>query len=159
MLEKYYVKPQTLDRIRAHWLGEPVERYVTWLHEQGYGARNVFRRVPLLLRFGATLRPTVPRRGGIFLNTFRALSKVGLDEHAVNSRTERARKSVSNAVRGPIEQMLRLLLPDFAMTGRRKPFPFTDEAPGFVAHLIDERGLRPTTLHSYRQFLRTLKTI
>ena len=32
MLENYYSKPQTIDRIRANWLGEPIERYVTWMH-------------------------------------------------------------------------------------------------------------------------------
>ena len=52
MLHTYYSKPQTIDRIRAHWIGEPVERYVTWMHDRGYAARNVFRRVPILLRFG-----------------------------------------------------------------------------------------------------------
>jgi len=51
MLEKYYIKPQTIDHIRANWLAEPIERYVTWLDDRGYGARNVFRRVPLLLHF------------------------------------------------------------------------------------------------------------
>ena len=157
MLEKYYVKPQTLDRIRAHWLGEPVERYVTWLHEQGYGARNVFRRVPLLLRFGAHAQANGAKTWGDLPQHVQGFVEGWTREHAVDSRTERARKSVRNAVRGPIEQMLRLLLPDFAMTGRRKPFPFTDEAPGFVAHLIDARGLRPTTLHSYRQFLAHLE--
>lgn len=45
MLEKYYIKLQTIDRIRAHWLGEPIERYVTWLHDRRYRPRNVFRRV------------------------------------------------------------------------------------------------------------------
>ena len=28
MLEDYYLKPDTIDRIRASWLGEPIERYV-----------------------------------------------------------------------------------------------------------------------------------
>jgi hypothetical protein len=53
MLENYYLKPQTIDHIRANWLAEPIERYVTWLHDQGYAARNVFHRVPLLLHFGS----------------------------------------------------------------------------------------------------------
>src|SRR5256885_12029101 len=52
MFERYFVKPETIDRLRASWLGEPIERYVTWLHEHGYAARNVFRRVPLLRQFG-----------------------------------------------------------------------------------------------------------
>ena len=52
MLEKYFVKPQTIDRIRANWLAEPIERYVTWLDQRDYNPRIVPRRVPLLLRFG-----------------------------------------------------------------------------------------------------------
>jgi hypothetical protein len=31
MLEHYFVKPDTIDEIRNGWLGEPIERYVTWL--------------------------------------------------------------------------------------------------------------------------------
>ena len=31
MLEQYFSKPDTVDRIRDCWLGEPIERYVTWL--------------------------------------------------------------------------------------------------------------------------------
>jgi len=154
MLEKYFIKPQTLDRIRGHWLGEPVERYVTWLHEQGYGARNVFRRVPLLLRFGTHAQANgakawedLPQHVASFVDGWTR-------EHGLNRRTERTRKSVAHEVRGPIEQMIRMLVPDFALTGRRKAFPFTDQAPGFVAHLRDERGLHPTTMLSYQQFLR-----
>ena len=45
MLDKYFIKPQTIDHIRANWLAEPIERYVTWLHERGYAARTVFHRV------------------------------------------------------------------------------------------------------------------
>ena len=36
MLETYFVKPQTVDRIRACWIGAEIERYVGWLAEQGY---------------------------------------------------------------------------------------------------------------------------
>jgi integrase/recombinase XerD len=39
MLEHYFVKPGTIDRIRASWIGEPIERYVAWLHDHGYSAR------------------------------------------------------------------------------------------------------------------------
>ena len=28
MLERYFVKPVTVDRIRASWIGGPIERYV-----------------------------------------------------------------------------------------------------------------------------------
>jgi len=35
MLETYFVKPQTVDRIRACWVGAEIERYADWLSEQG----------------------------------------------------------------------------------------------------------------------------
>src|SRR6516225_7773724 len=53
MLERYFVKPATVDRIRASWIGGAIEQYIGWLSEQGYAARNVFRRVPILVQFGA----------------------------------------------------------------------------------------------------------
>jgi len=158
MLEKYFVKPQTVDRIRAHWLGEPAERYVTWLHEQGYGARNVFRRVPLLLRFGAHAQTNGAKTWGELPQHVQSFVEGWTREHGLNRRTERTRKSVAHEVRGPIEQMIRLLVPGFALTGRRKPFPFAEQAPGFVAHLRDERGLRPATLLTYQHFLRHLES-
>ena len=52
MLERYFVRPTTIDRIRSSWLGEPIERYVTWLTEHHYSPRNVLRRVPILVHFG-----------------------------------------------------------------------------------------------------------
>ena len=36
MLEHYFIKPDTIDRIRNSWLGTPIEQYVAWLHKQGY---------------------------------------------------------------------------------------------------------------------------
>ena len=59
MLETYFVKPQTVDRIRACWIGAEIERYVGWLAEHGYRARSVLRRVPVLVAFGEFAR----RRG------------------------------------------------------------------------------------------------
>ena len=46
------VSAQTVDRIRECWIGEPIERYVTWLNEKNYARRSVFVRVPLLVQFG-----------------------------------------------------------------------------------------------------------
>jgi integrase/recombinase XerD len=52
MLEYYFLKPQTIDTIRNSWLGEIIERYVIWLHENNYARTNIYRRVPLLKSFG-----------------------------------------------------------------------------------------------------------
>ena len=56
MLETYFVRPETVDRIRASWISSQVEGYVGWLADQGYGARTVLRRVPLVLAFGEFAR-------------------------------------------------------------------------------------------------------
>jgi len=158
MLEKYYLKPQTIDRIRANWLAEPIERYVTWLNERGYAARNVFSRVPLLLRFGSYAQSRGAKSLSDLPQYVRGFVEEWVRDRGANCRTERARHSVASAARNPVEQMLRLLLPDFAGTGRRRPFPFTAQAPGFVDHLRDERGLRPATLLIYRHCLHYLET-
>lgn len=157
MIEKYYSKPQTIDRIRANWLGDPIERYVTWMHDQGYAARNVFRRVPLLFHFGCYAQA----RGAVIWadlpQTVEGFVDDWVREHGVNCQTERQRKSVASTVRSPIEQMLRQILPDFTGTRRESPFPFADQVPGLLAHLREERGLRPATLGHYRICLHYLE--
>ena len=47
MLEHYFLRPETVDRIRSSWIGDAIDRYVTWLAEHGYASRNVLRRVPI----------------------------------------------------------------------------------------------------------------
>ena len=54
MLEHYFIRPDTVDRIRSSWLGEPIEKYVIWLRENKYANRNVYRRVPILVQFAIT---------------------------------------------------------------------------------------------------------
>ena len=56
MLERYYVRPKTVDAIRSSWIAVAIEQYVEWLSKQGYASRNVFRRVPLLRHFGEFAR-------------------------------------------------------------------------------------------------------
>src|SRR3970282_2476908 len=53
MLERYFARPQTVDRIRASWLGPASEQGATWLIERGHAARNLARYVPIQMRFGA----------------------------------------------------------------------------------------------------------
>jgi integrase/recombinase XerD len=52
MLERYYVRPDTVDRVQSSWIGEAVEQYVDWLSQRGYSPRSVLRRIPILIRFG-----------------------------------------------------------------------------------------------------------
>jgi hypothetical protein len=51
MLEHYFVRPSTIDRIRASWMAPQIELYVEWMEAKGYHPRNFFRRVPILCHF------------------------------------------------------------------------------------------------------------
>jgi hypothetical protein len=51
MLEHFYVKPSTIDRIRDSWLGSQIDNYVGWMEANGYSSRTVYRRLPRLFSF------------------------------------------------------------------------------------------------------------
>jgi len=155
MLERYFIKPETLDRVRGSWLGEPIESYVTWLAEHGYAARNVYRRVPMLMHFAEFARDNGA-------STWEELPELvdGFVEQWVRTRRRRgrskeAKRHVADAARIPVEQMLRLLIPDFS-GHRRVPLspPFIESAPGFFDYLREERGLQEISIRLYVHHLR-----
>ena len=158
MLEKYFLKPTTTDRIRASSLGEPIERYVTWLTEQGYAASSVYHRVPLLLHFadyaaahGATTHAQLADHVDGFVDAW-------VRKHGRHCKNSKARRAVAVAVRNPVQQMLCLLLPGYR--GQRHPpapLPFAATVPGFFDFLRQERGLRPTSISLYIHNLRRLE--
>jgi integrase/recombinase XerD len=156
MLERYFVRPDTVDRIRAAWIGAEVERYVVWLGEQGYSGRCVLRRVPLVLAFGefawergAGEVAELPAHVEEFVT-----ARVAAYPCARACGESETRRQVAKEVRGPIEQMLRLAIPGFVGRGRRRrPEPFVAELPGFYEYLAGERGVRPVTVGAYRHHL------
>ena len=156
MLESYYVRPQAVGRIRASWIGSEIERYVIWLAEQRYSCASVRRRVPVLVAFGEFARAGGARSVGDLPAHVEAFVAERVPELAQLGAVA-ARERVKN-VRGPIEQMLRLVVPGF--TGSRRPLlevPFIDELPGFFEYLLCERGLRRTTLQGYGCYLRSFE--
>jgi len=159
MLERYFVKPDTLDRLRASWIGEPIEQYVTWLHEHGYAARNVFRRVPLLWQFGEFARAQGATQWEELPRYVESFSQVWVQQHGQRCPTEQARRHVGRDARNPIQQLLRLILPDYTGLGRtRCPEPFAHRGPSVWTYLRQERGLRETTITLYLHSLRRLET-
>jgi site-specific recombinase XerD len=155
MLERYFVKPATVDRIRASWIAEPIERYVDWLAEHGYAPRNVFRRVPVLVQFGAFAAGGGARHVKELPEHVDAFVDEWLRTHGGQPRPP-ARRKVAHFARGVVEQMLRVALPDLVVAGHRGPLsdPFIQEAPGFFPYLREERGLREASIQRYCQFLR-----
>ena len=79
MLEHYFVKPSTIDRIRGSWLGSQIESYVEWMEVHGYARPTVLRRVPLLFHFAEFVKKrgcTVIASATAFVEEFAAfLSK------------------------------------------------------------------------------------
>ena len=155
MLERYFIRPDTVDRIRASWIGAPIEQYVTWLASQGYAARTVYRRVPLLVRFGAFAAERGARRWDDLPAHVDAFVTDCVTQREAGRTTEGQRR-MRNFVRPVVEQMVALAVPGWDMGNHRPslPDPFCDPAPGFFAYLRDERGLRETSIHHYRHFLR-----
>ena len=156
MLESYYVRPQAVGRIRASWIGSEIECYVVWLAEQSYSRASVRCRVPVLFAFGEFAWAGGARSVGDLPAHVEAFVAERVPEPARLGAVA-ARERVKN-VRGPIEQMLRLVVPGFM--GRRRALlevPFIDELPGFFEYLLCERGLRRTTLHGYGCYLRSFE--
>ena len=157
MLERYYARPRTVDRIRALWLGPAIDRYVEWLTARRAAEGTVRSSVQRLVHFnrfaqsrGATTWEELPSH----LEPFVAL---WMQEHGGRCRTAQARAYVLSRARLPVEQLLRLLLPDFVGTQRRIPLPFKESVPGLFVYLGEERGLRPPTLGRYRHYLRSFE--
>lgn len=154
MLESYFVRPQTVDRIRASWIGSEIERYVVWLAENGYAARSVLRRVPLLVGFGDFARVRGARTVEELPVHVDAFVAEWVAEHRGSRRGPDPDRQVAKEIRGPVEQLLALVIPGFVGSGRsHRPEPFADALPGFFEYLARERGLRPASIGNYQHHL------
>jgi integrase/recombinase XerD len=153
VLDRYFVRPTTVDRIRSSWIGDAIEQYVSWLAAQNYAPRSVFLRVPLLIQFGDSAQRAgvktlaeLPAHVEPFVNTW--VGRCG------SQYSEAQRQAAVRGIRGPIQQMLRLTIPKSRDTSAFTSEPFADTAPGFFEFLRRDRGLRETTLVQYRHYLR-----
>jgi integrase/recombinase XerD len=156
MLERFFTRPETIDRIRSSWIGGAIEQYVTWLAEQNYASRTIWRRVPILIRFGEFARERGVRTWDDLPGHVADFVASWLAAHGGPHHTQSARDQIAKDARTPVEQMLRLVVRDFRGRGRphRPPHPFLDVAPGFFTYLLQERGLRPSSLKLYSHHLR-----
>lgn len=153
MLEEYFVRPRTVDRFRASWIGPQIEQYVTWLAEHDYQSRSILRRVPLVAAFGEFAAANGARQLADLpgqVSAFTAM-RVGRSRDVRRSQGD----TLAKETRGPVEQMLTVVLPGYEGSGRRRrPVPFGETVPGFFEYLVSERGLRPATVESYTHYLR-----
>jgi site-specific recombinase XerD len=155
MLERCFVRPETVEGIQSSWLGPAIARYGTWLCECGYRIKTLAARVAILRQFGT------------FAQTQGAQTYADLPDYVERflqfwiGRPDRRRASerapqVMRHIRIAVEQMLRIVVPGFVGRPRRQAVrePFADRAPGFSTYLRQERGLSNTTLGLYDEHLR-----
>lgn len=151
MLEQYFVKPATIDRIRGSWIATEIEAYLAWLVEHGYSTKSIWRRVPIVFAFGEFARQRGARAVGKLPAHVEAFVAERVAAHDVRTGSSRP---MAKEVRGPLEQMLAVVVPGFEPTGRpHYARPFADVVPGFFDYLVEERGLRPASVISYRHHL------
>jgi integrase/recombinase XerD len=158
MLDLYFEKPTTINRIHTCWIGDAIERYVAWLSEQGYAFKTITIRVPLLVRFGEFTNAHGIRDWSELPTQIEPFVVYWLGRR---SRTNACIQQISVAarwIRNPICQMLRLVLTGYRVPGRSLDSnPFKDTVPGFFPFLRRERGLQEATLNQYRHHLRCLE--
>ena len=158
MFERYYFKPETIDRLRASWLSEPIEQYVRWLDERGYSPRNVYRRVPILRRFGEFSQQHGAKQWTDLPAHVEPFVACWVRDHGKHYK--KLPRWVGHQARTPVEQMLKLILPGFEGRGRssKRADPFQERVPGFFQFLRLERGLRESSLCHYEHYLNRFET-
>jgi len=157
MLEHYFVRPCTVDRIRALWLGPAIDRYMEWLAGRHAAPDTVKRSVRALIDFNdftCAHRVTTWEELPQYLESF---MDQWMQKHGAWCQTKRDRQTVHSLGRVPVEQLLRLLLPDFVGTQRCRPLPFRASVPGFFDYLREDRGFRPTTIQRHVHHLRAFE--
>jgi integrase/recombinase XerD len=157
MLEHYYSRPATVDRIRSLWLGPAISRYAEWMAEQQVARASALFRLQTMVLFD----------GFVMAKQVRTLEELPAQIEPFIEEWRRTRghrphtasydRSLRAGPRTALEQLLRLAIPGFVGTVRRQPWPLQDLAPGFLEHLRDERGLRPDTLAGYEHHMRVFE--
>jgi integrase/recombinase XerD len=151
MLEQYFVKPKTIDRIRGSWIAAEIEGYLVWLVDQGYSTKSIWRRVPLAFAFGEFARGRGASAVGELPAHVEAFVADAVARHDAHTGSTRP---MAKEVRGPVEQLLSVVLTGFEPTGRpHHARPFAAVVPGFFDYLVNERGLRPASVLGYRHHL------
>jgi integrase/recombinase XerD len=132
MLEHYFRRPSTVDRIRANWLAPQIEHYVEWMDAQNYAAHNILRRVPLLCHFADFAR----EKGATDLNSATSFVETFASHWVARANCKNAvtRRNLCDDIQSAILQMLRLALE-------------------FFRYLREERGFCEGVISRYLRYL------
>jgi integrase/recombinase XerD len=157
MLEHYFSRTSTVDRLRSLWLGPALSRYAEWLSDRQVSRASALFKLQTLVLFDRFVTERhvhaleeLPGQIEPFIKQWRRTR--GRRPHSASYG-----RSLRSGPRTTLEQLLHLVVPGFVCTDRCKPWPLQDLAPGFLEHLRDERGLRPDTLVGYSHHMRVLE--
>lgn len=151
MLEQYFIKPATIDRLRGSWIAAPIETYLAWLVDQGYSTKTIWRRVTIAFTFGEFAREHGAKVLGDLPTHVEAFVAERVRCHDARLGSTRP---MAKEIRGPVEQLLSVVLAGFEPSGRpHHAQPFAAAVPGFFDYLVGERGLRPASVLGYRHHL------
>lgn len=158
MLERHFRSFKAIDRIKALWLGPQIERYVETLEERHTSNATVRQHVRAIGHFndfvctrGVTRLQELPDHVDAFVERWQA-------EHGGWCKNAQDVAAVVTQSRVPVERMLCMALPGYTRPSNKPALPFSASAPGFFAFLVNEKGLRQATLHSYIYTLRPFET-
>jgi integrase/recombinase XerD len=157
MLESIFVRPQTVDRIRALWLGPAIEQHVGWLTRRRNASSHIRSCVATIERFDAFTWSRGARTWGDLPVHIEAFVEHQLQERGAWCRSEKDRRTILSQARSPVEQLLHLIVPGFCGHTTRRAIPFATVAPGFFDHLEHERGLRDQARRLYAHNLRVFE--
>ncbi len=157
MLQHYFSRPSTIDRIRSLWLGVPISRYAEWLSGRQQSRASALYKIQTVILFDRFVTDRHVRA----LEDLPAQIEPFIEEwkrtRGRKPHTPSYARSLRAGPRPTVEELLRLVLPDFVGTERRQPWPLQDLLPGFQDHLRQERGLRQATLTGYEHHLRVFE--
>ncbi len=155
MLERFFLKPRTIDRIMGSWLGKDIELYASTLFETGYSARSILRRVPILVQFADFTDTRRIHDLSLAESLIDSFVDHWLSSHCIGAQPGLRQRERSLA-RCTVRHFYSLIVWKSDYQKRKAPAadPFVVEAPGFFSYLREERGLRPETLYQYRHHLR-----
>jgi site-specific recombinase XerD len=158
MLEQHYRSFKAIDRVRALWLGPQIESYARFLDEQHTSNTTVRQHVRALTHFNNF----VTARGVTQLEELTAHVDAFVEQwkvdHGAWCKSAQDRAAVVSQSRIPVERMLCIALPDYKRPTSKLSLPFSISAPGFFIFLVEEKGLRPNTLHNYTYTLRPFES-
>src|SRR5216684_3215207 len=155
MLEQYFLRPTTVDRIRSNWLAPQIAQYVEWMYAQKYAECSITHRIAILCHFADFART----HGVTDLASASSLVEKFGDHWIAGSRwwNLETRPKLRRDICSIIRQMLLLILEGRVTRERgHPPFQFQSEAPGFFKYLLEERGMNKLTVARYLRYLNRL---